>query len=901
MTTFLRFALLGLGSGGAYAIASLGLIQIYRGSGVLNLAHGAIAFVSAVTFMDTYTLHGWGFVPSAVVSVAAAAFVGLLVELLVMYPLRNAALLVRMIATLGVFAVVQEGVPIVYGTDFQYVVARSFYPNGQLTLFADVSISYDRLVILGVTVMLAVVLGLAMRFTKFGLATTASAENRLVAATMGVDPRLIATANWVIGAILAGVAGILLVPIVGFVTSAPFLLLVIPALAAAMFGRFSSYTWAVVGACLIGVGQSLLVQYQQTIFPTNVASGWPDALPLILIVVLLMRRGSPFPRRGEIIARLPRIGRQTMPPLVALIVAVVLGGATLFAGGQLASAVTTTFGVTLVGMSLVLLTGLAGQISLGQMSIAGVGALVAARMSHDLSAPFPLAVVVAVLAGAAVGFLFAIPSSRTRGPTLAVATLGVGVAIQYVILANGFFSVGLGGTPIHTPTLFGLSIDGVGHPARYAAMCVVVVVAMGYLLSNLRSGSTGRRLMAMRNSERAAISLGVSLPRLKAAVFVVSAAMAALGGVLIAFQNDTVTYDQFGSLQSLNIVVFTLIGGVGYILGPFFGALGAPSALLNYAFSNFSSVQRWITIVSGVLLIATLIFNPDGVVAAMRPKRKIRGSDRPVTAREVKPRADRPQAVLEVAGLTVTYGGGAVTAVRDLDITVRPGEIVGVIGPNGAGKTSAIDAISGFTPASAGAVTLGGVDITKLPAHERATQGMGRSFQTVEPFDDLSVAENLAVAAHSPHWYDWLRDAVRWRPVQLDEATVAEATAFGLDNMRAMPDELPQGNRRLLGVLRALAARPSVLLLDEPAAGLDATESDHLVSVLRRIATERGIGLLIIEHDVEVITKLCDRVIALDFGIKIFEGTPTEATVDSHVRAAYLGEPVNVPVEVVIA
>jgi sulfate-transporting ATPase len=897
MITFLGFALLGLGAGGAYAIASVGLIQIYRGSGVLNLAHGAIAFTSAVIFVDTYTVHNWGFLPAAAVSIVGAAIIGALVEVLVMYPLRKAALLVRMIATLGVFAIIQVGIPLVFGTQFQYVVSKSFYPVGQLKLAAGLEISYDRLVVLGITVCIGVALAAIMRFTRFGIATTASAENSLVASTMGVNSRRIALANWVIGSMLGGLAGVLLVPIVGFVTAEPFLLLVIPALAAAMVGRFSSFSLAILGACLIGMGQSLLVEYQQTLFPSDVSSGWPDALPLIVIIVLLMRRGSPFPRRGEVVARLPKIGRQTVGPLTAAIVAIVAAGATLFTSSGLAGSISTTAGFMVIGMSLVLITGLAGQISLGQMAIAGVGALIAARMSHDLGAPFPLAATVAVVGGALVGLLFALPASRTRGPTLAIATLGVGVAIEDVVLANGWFTVGLGGTTIYAPSIFGLNIDGITHAPRYAAFCVLIAVFIAYLLANLRAGPTGRRLVAMRNSERAASSIGVSPSRTKTAAFVASAALASLGGVLLAFQNDTVTYDVFGAVQSLNVVVFTLIGGIGYILGPLVGALGAPSALINYAFTDLSSVQRWITITSGLLLIITLIFNQQGVVAAMRPKRKIRGSDRPLTgAAPPGARQHRDGATLEVRDLTVSYGG--VVAVSDLSCTVQPGEIVGLVGPNGAGKTSAIDAISGFASATAGHIVLGGVELSAFPPHKRATAGMGRSFQTVEPFDDLTVAENLAVAAHRPRWTDWIVDAFRWRPATLDDVTAQEAGQLGLDDLRAMPDQLPQGNRRILGVLRALAAGPSVLLLDEPAAGLDRTESGHLVEVLQHIARERHIGLLIIEHDVDVITKLCDRIICLDFGVVIFEGTPSEAKLSPQVRAAYLGEPVEMAGEV---
>ena len=700
MTTFFQFALLGLGAGGAYAIAGIGLTQVYRGSGVLNLAHGAMALFAGVLFVRVHQRWDVPLPLAMLVAVVVAGMIGALVEVLVMRRLRHAAALVRMVATLGVFAILQQAVPLVFGTNFQQQEVKSFYPSGSLRLGDTVKLPYDRLIVVGVTVVLGLVLRVVMDRTRFGLATTAGAENSLVAATMGVDTKRTALLNWVTGAALAGLAGVLLVPIVGSLNPTPLLLLVIPALAAAMIGRFSSYALTIAGGLLIGVGQSLLVRYQTTIFGEELASGWPEALPFVVIIGVLVLGGTPFPKRGEIAARLPRVGRATLHPLAGLAISVVAAALALAASDFLASTITTSAGLAIVGLSLVVITGLAGQTSLAQLAISGVAALVAARLSRSEGWPFLVVLLVGVTVGAAVGLLFALPAFRTRGPTLAIATLGVGVALESVVYSNGNLTLSdiIGGTPIEPPTIFGIEIDGVSHPQRYAALVVLILGLVAVGVSNLRSSPTGRRLMAVRSSERAAAANGISLTRAKTAAFVVAAGIASLGGVLMAFQNSSVTYDEFALLSSLNLVIFTIIGGVGFVVGPIIGALISPSGLVNYFFHSHDSVKRWLTVFGGIGLILTLIFNPDGQAEQFSRILNRRGRRRP--EREGPPLVKRPAAGLEVKGLTVRYG--PVVAVNDLNLTIEPGQIVGLIGPNGAGKTTAIDAISGFTLARSG-------------------------------------------------------------------------------------------------------------------------------------------------------------------------------------------------------
>lgn len=887
---FLQFVVLGLGAGGAYAIAGVGLTQIYRGSAVLNLAHGSMAFFSGVLFVWAYQVWNLPFVVAALIAVLAAALLGALVELLVMRKLRDAAPLVRIIATLGVMAILQQAVPLIFGANFQNQNVQSYYPSGAINLGNSVGLTYDRLIVVGVALLLGLVLRMVMSKTNFGLATTAGAENPLVAATMGVNAKLVGLLNWVIGSALAGLAGVLLVPILASLSPNPLVLLIIPTLAAAMIGRFSSYGLTIAGGLLIGIGQSLLVQYQATLFGQTLSGGWPDALPFLVIIVILVAGGTTFPKRGELANRLPRVGRTTVHPLVGIGFSIAASALMFACSNRLATQFATMTAVGIVGLSLVVITGLAGQTALAQLSISGIAALVAAALSHSFGWPFLAVVVVGVAAGSAAGIVFALPAFRTRGPTLAIVTLGVGVALENVVYNNGNLTLSniYGGTPVKSPSIFGLSLDGVQHPQRYAALVVLVMGLIAVGVSNLRSSPTGRRLLAVRSSERAAASAGIGLAHSKTAAFVVAAAIASLGGVLLAFQNDSVTYAPYDILNSLNLVIFTLIGGVGYILGPVFGAIISPSGIFTYIFFGHDAVQRWLIAIGGFGLILSLIFNPDGQMEQLGALgRKIWRWGGPAKDQVGKALPARAQAALEVRGLTVGYG--SVTAVDDLNLTVAPGCIVGLIGPNGAGKTTAIDAISGFVKPRSGTISLGGRGLSASSPHARAKAGVGRTFQTVEPFDDLTVAENLAVSLEPVRWWHWVTDLFHRRQVALPASVREQARELGLQDLDVAPDALSQGQRRLLGVVRAISAGPAVLLLDEPAAGLNRAETEHLGRVLRQIATESGIGMLLVEHDLSMVTAVCDQVVAIDFGLTIFDGSVTDAVNDETIRSAYLG------------
>jgi sulfate-transporting ATPase len=247
-----------------------------------------------------------------------------------------------------------------------------------------------------------------------------------------------------------------------------------------------------------------------------------------------------------------------------------------------------------------------------------------------------------------------------------------------------------------------------------------------------------------------------------------------------------------------------------------------------------------------------------------------------------------PPAALTVADLTVRFGG--VVAVDNVSFDVQPGEVVGLIGPNGAGKTTVIDAVTGFVKPTHAVISLGQRQISRWSPARRARSGLRRSFQSLELFDDVSIEENIRAGADAPTPLSWFTDLFWPGRHDLPSTAVSAIREFELEpHLRQNPDELPYGRRRLVGIARAVASGPSVIMLDEPAAGLDETESRELASLIRRLADERRMAVLLVEHDVDLVMSTCDRIVVISFGRVIAEGTPAEVRADPAVRDAYLG------------
>ncbi|MFC4503471.1 MULTISPECIES: ABC transporter permease subunit [Streptomyces] len=888
MDDVLRFALLGLGLGALYALTAHGIVLVYRGSGVLNLAHGAIGMAGAYVQWELSAQHGVPYWPATVCGVIASALLGLLTHLLVIRPLRRASSLARLVGTLAVFIVITAVAVKRYGDSLELVPGK--LPTKLLDI-AGATVSEDRVWLLAIAVVITVGLHLLYRHTLFGLGTTAVAENEGIAASLGWSPDLIAGANWTLGSALAGLTGILIVPVIGLSVSGLTTLL-LSALAAALVGRFSSFPVTLAGGLVIGVVQSELTRFGSGV------TGLASSVPFLFIALVLVARGRALPLRGTFLDRLPALGTGRVRP-VPLVLAVVVALVLVSVSTPLwADAITNTLVLSLIILSIVVVTGYAGQVSLAAYALAGTGAFIAGHAAADWGWPFELALLAGVLGTVPIGLLFALPAVRTRGVNLAIITLGLGTTLEAMVFQNTDLATtpGSDGIAVGKQTLFGISISGVDHPQRYATVVLLLFVAATLVVANVRRGRTGRRLVAVRANERAAAALGIDVRAVKLYAFGLSAAVAALAGVLIGFRSTSVVFADFASFDSITALGLAVIGGAGFLVGPLFGATFAAGTVgARFGDLILPGLSDWMPLIGGVALVLTLVGNQDGIgrevgkgAARLLPKRPAPAPE--LLSEEPEPETHRAAPLaLRVQGLTVRYGG--VVAVDGLSFDVEPGRVVGLIGPNGAGKTSAIDAVTGFTRAASGTVRLGERDLTRLPVHRRAGAGVSRSFQSLELFEDMTVLDNLYAACDRPGPWAYLTDLVRPGRRPLPAHVLVAVREFGLrDSLHRPVGDLSYGERRLLAIARAVAAAPSVLLLDEPAAGLSDDETRELAALVRRLAEDWGMGVLLVEHDVDMVMSVCDEVVVLDFGRRICAGTPQEVRRDPAVRAAYLGD-----------
>ncbi|MCK9905123.1 ATP-binding cassette domain-containing protein [Frankia sp. Cpl3] len=916
----IRYALLGLGLGAIYALAGQGLLLVYRGSGVVNFAHGAFAAAGALAFYELHIEAGLPTVPSIVLALIIAGAMGTLMHLLIMRPLRNAPPLTRVIATLGVMVALQQVGRIIFGSEIRLV--PSFLPTDTVHPFGGPAVGADRLILLGIAVVVSAVLWAIYRYSTFGAVTSAVAENERTAQLTGHSPDMIAAVNWTVGAVLAGAAGILIVPISGLDINT-LIMLIIPALATCVVANFASFPIALGASLVIGVTQSEITNYVD-------AAGWGEAVPFLVVVLVLVVRGRGLPLRSHVNELLPEIGTGALRPAVLTAVVAVATLVVVTTPDNWTDAFTTTIIGAVICVSLVVVTGYGGQLSLAQFAFAGWGGYVASRLAAVHGLPFLLVLVIGVLAAVPVGILVGLPALRTRGIHLAIATFGLAYSLQAVLFQSVPLTGGLSGTVVDPPTLFGWSVDPVSHPKRYAMVCLVALLVAALVAANIRRGRSGRRLVAVRGNERAAASLGISVYGAKLYSFAISAAIAGLGGVLLAFKSAYVDFNQFNVFNSIAVVINTVISGVGFLIGGVLAGASTAGGLTPKIFGEIfpsSEISQYVTLALAAFLAPTLIQFPNGLVAravTLRPpaalvarfSRSGRGTatvtadattdaDAPETAtttasadttaraaaRTAPPATPHRVApkTLRVQDAAVRFGG--VHALRGVSLEVRPGEVVGLMGPNGAGKTTFIDAVTGFCRVQGGAIELDGTRIDTLTARRRARLGIGRTFQSLELFDQLTVLENLRTAADPRDSAAYLTDIVHPRRTQLTPAARSAIEMFELvDELDRIPSELSYGRRRQVAIARAIATEPSILLLDEPAAGLNESETQELSDLLRRLVDEWGIGILLVEHDVPMLNRVCDRLVVMDFGAVIATGTPAEIRTDPRVIAAYLGE-----------
>lgn len=913
MSQYVVFLLLGLGSGAVFGALALALVLTYRSSGVVNFATGAIALYSAYTYAflrrgellvpipglpTTVGLGGpLGLVPAMVISLVLAAVLGVVLYGLVFRPLRSAPPVAKAVASIGVMLVIQAVIAARVGT--AQVSVKAILPNDPVQ-WGGSRIPGDRLWFAAVIVVLTVALALVFRLTRFGLTARAVAESEKGALVSGLSPERIAVANWALSSVIAGLSGILIAPIVPLVPIS-YTLFIVPALAAALVGNFTALVPAVGAGLVIGMLQSEL-QFLQGKWSWLPQAGLAQLVPLAVILAYLVVRGRPLPTRGSLIQQ--ALGRAPRPDriLVPAVVSTGLGVVVLFAThGSIRAAVITSLTLAMISLSLVVVTGFAGQISLAQLTLAGVGAFSLSKLSAGWGIPFPFAPLLAALVAMVIGVVIGLPALRIRGLPAAVVTVALAVALEAFWFRNTELNGGMDGSKVPSPHLFGIDL-GIGAGENYpripfALLCLVVLLLVGLGVAWLRRSRLGAAMLAVRANERSAAAAGIDVARTKIVAFAIGAFIAGLGGALLGYQQSVADAEMFTAIGGLGLFATAYLAGITALSGGLVAGVMGAGGLLPVLLDRALSMGEWYDVIMGIGLVLTVITNPEGIVGpAHELTAKLRRRRRPAvdtaddqhadvlteTASPARPPVPEPgEVVLSVRDVGVRYGG--VVAVDSVSFDVRSGEIVGVIGPNGAGKTTLLDAISGYNR-STGTIEFDGQPISSLKPHQRGRAGLGRTFQGIELYEDLSVEENVLVGeAAARHGGDHVGT------MQGLDLRNRLFETLHLSRFRAQPArELSQGRRQLVSIARALAGRPRMLLLDEPAAGLDSSESRWLGDRLRAVRAD-GVTVLLIDHDMGLVLDVCDRIVVLDIGRVIAEGTPAEIKADPRVATAYLG------------
>jgi len=912
MNALLPFVILGITAGSVYGLTGTGLVLTYKTSGIFNFAQGAVATTGAYVF---YILHDdvlhLPAVPTALICVfVVGPVLGLGMEAMARR-LAEASATMKVVATVGVVLVVQGFFSATFGT-----LARTFpawLPQHTFGI-GGVFIGADQMIITGIALAATVALFLFFRLTRLGLAMRGVVDNPELLDLGGTSPAAVRRWAWIIGSSFAVLAGVLLAPTLNL-DATVLTLLVVQAFGAAAIGRFSSLPLTYAGGLAVGIMASVATKYVVT--ASAALAGLPASIPFIVLFLVLI-----FTPRSKLADR--RVSRPrpaavyAAPARVQLAGAAVLG-VVLLAVPHLVNAGQLPYwsdglSQVVLFLSLGLLVRTSGQVSLCQAAFAAIGATTMGHLTAGFGLPWGAALLLAGLAAVPIGAFIAIPAIRLPGVFLALATFGFGVTMEQM------------GYPLWI--MFGSSSLGqaVNRPSfaqgdiAYYYLVLAFAVAAGLLVVWLVRSRLGRLLRGMADSPVALATHGTSVVVTRVLVFCLAAFLAGLSGALFGGVVHTVTSSDFTAFSSLTLLALLVImpgREPWYAFAAGFALVIIPSWI-----STGGTVGDWLNVLFGAAAVQVAIgLVPRNErlhgfldrIGGRRPApATASASGEPSQAEETRvpaaangsgpgvgrPGEDRktPAAGLDLAHVTVRYGGHL--AVNDVSLTAPVGRITGLIGPNGAGKTTLFNVASGLVRPAGGTPRLHGADMSTLDPAARARQGLGRTFQKMELFDSLTTIQNVSLGreAGQAGRRPWRHVAETRRERHSRDAATEQAMALtGIADLADRPvAALSTGQRRLAELARCLAGDFDMLLLDEPSSGLDRAETMRFGAVLTRVVAERGVGILLVEHDMALVMNICDYVHVLDFGTKIFEGTAADTSSSDIVRAAYLGtEPVG--------
>jgi ABC-type branched-subunit amino acid transport system ATPase component/ABC-type branched-subunit amino acid transport system permease subunit len=896
-------------------LLGIGITLTYRVSRVLNFAHGAAGALSATLMAVSVLLWHLPYALGLLLALVVGAATGALTQLLVMRRLESSPRLVVLVATIGLaqlFVVLAALLPVNgLGAKVFPVPGRIIWHLGSLTL------TTQRLVTLVVVPVAVLALEIVTRRTSLGVATRATADNPDAASLAGVPVRQVALAVWSLAGLLSATAAVLYAPSVplaslGVTPLGPELILL--ALTAAMVGGLERS-----GPILLaGVGLGVFQQVLRYSYPS---SGVAEVGFFFAVVASLLLRRSlrsavraegaswqlarPLPElpeavRGHPTVRRMLLGGRALALGVALIVPLGMSNASR-------AQLTTVLLFALMGLSLVVLTGYAGQVSLGQMAFVQVGALVGGRMAQ-LGYPAWVAVLYSAIAGGLAACLVGIPALRVRGLFLAVTSLAFAVAAGLWLPAQEWLLATVDGRDsarIPRPDVLGISTRS---ELRFSWLCTLVLAGAMLLVRRLRATGSGRTMLAVRDNEGAAAALGISPVRTKLNAFVLAGVIASVAGYLygsLLATFGTQIERTFSPQLGLTLVAIVVFGGVTSATGAVLGSLwvlGVRYLVAPHLPANLASQVSGL--VGGVGLLLAVLSFPQGLAAVLlaRRDRWLQGLAGPAPeptrpAAVVLPPRERgpgsPIPVLHAEGITVAFGGN--TVLHGVGLTLARGEVLGLVGPNGAGKSTLFDVLAGALTPTTGRVLLDGVDITTSAPATRARLGLGRTFQSARLFEALTVLECLQVSLERGDPSELVPSLLGLPPSRRAERAKRERADELVDLLGLAPvaertvAELSTGTRRLveLGTVLGLGAR--VVLLDEPTAGIAQREVEAFAGVLRDVREHLDASMVIIEHDLPLVVGLVDRLQVLAAGQVLADGPPQTVAEDPAVVAVYLG------------
>ncbi|NGX95226.1 MAG: branched-chain amino acid ABC transporter ATP-binding protein/permease [Candidatus Afipia apatlaquensis] len=536
-----------------------------------------------------------------------------------------------------------------------------------------------------------------------------------------------------------------------------------------------------------------------------------------------------------------------------------------------------TFAIAVFGLTVVL--GLCGQINLAQAAFFGLGAYAVGLGTADYQINFWICLVAGSLLALAAGALLGMSTLKLGGHYLAMVTISFQQIVTLVMINAIWLTRGPDGiSKIGRPALF-------QSQQSFLAFCVAALAVTGYIVWHLPDTRIGRAMRAVRDNELAAGVAGIDIFRTKVAAFALSALLGGIGGGLFAGGFSYVSPDQFSFAESIVFLTMALLGGVGSPIG---AVIGTGLLILIPEWLRFlKNIPGLYLAIYGLFVILIVRFMPDGIWGFVQDViTRWRAKAAPHIASpalQLAPAKTGGDMVLEVTGLSKHFGG--LKAVDKVDISVRRGSVHALIGPNGSGKTTTLNMLSGLYKTTAGRIVLDGTDVTEMPAHQRTAAGLGRTFQNIRLFRSMTALENVVIGAERPGNTligEGGQDA-------LTQRAMSALTFVGLGGRaNELVSSFSYGHQRLIEIARALAGNPTLLLLDEPAAGLNSSEKVELHDLLKRIAAQ-GLTILIIDHDMTLVREAAQHITVLNFGKRIADGESLAVLQHPDVISAYLG------------